>query len=521
VALNILNQHHYTTVGAPTLPPTQTLAWTPTDGNALVAILAATAQGLGTSVDTKTTALTQTGVNWVKRINRSFAVTCLQVWVAENVSGADTEIAFSGTALAGNIYFSVLEIEGCPAASYDTQSNGAYLSSNSATRGPGSLTAAQDGELVILTGVDGYENLHTISSYSAGFASIYSATQDSGIDPPGAPPAGEQSVFSIAAKIVSAGALTPEVTYNSTTTSSSTLGAIAIKLNVPGKATDPRPPDGATEVDPAPRMLWTGDSAATSYTLYMGTDAGSLSATASLTSPAYNDADLDYDTQYFWRVDSLWAGGTVTGDVWRLRTVADAWTAEPKTTHTRDVTRYITQFRGKPKLEAYAQSYLAEVQAIEDSLWDVYQVRDIDSATGVHLNILGAIVGRAREGRDDATYRLWIKAQILANVSSGTADEILEIVNILTGNRDATIRDASGAGSGGPAAFYLRIFGTTSADVGEAIASILHQAKPAGVRGDLEHSTSAITGTLVLSAGAGTSTTTGLSYGVLTGLTTL
>ena len=222
----VVNSHFYSSVSA-SLPTTQTLSWTPTNGNTLVAILAACGTGFGDTTDTKTTSLTQTGVTWPKKVNRSLHVTALQIWVAENVSGAGTQITFGGTTLGGNCYFAVFEISGVAAACYDTASYNAYLTSLTTPKTAGAITTAEAGELVIAAWVDGHEHLHTVSAYSTGFAALHSATQDDGA----AEPDSNQSVFAIASRLVAAaGALTPSMTPVEANDSSTTAGAVAIKL---------------------------------------------------------------------------------------------------------------------------------------------------------------------------------------------------------------------------------------------------------------------------------------------------
>jgi hypothetical protein len=51
----------------------------------------------------------------------------------------------------------------------------------------------------------------------------------------------------------------------------------------------------------------------------------------------------------------------------------------------------------------------------------------LDDAIGEQLDLLGAIVGEARNGRSDATYLLWIRSRILLNRASGLAEEIYDI----------------------------------------------------------------------------------------------
>lgn len=101
----------------------------------------------------------------------------------------------------------------------------------------------------------------------------------------------------------------------------------------PDKVTGPVPADGATGVPVDQVLSWDAAGGATSYDVYFGTDSVAVAA-ADNTSPEFkgNQADLSYDppgdlaydTTYYWRIDSVNAFGTTTGDVWSFTTVTPA-----------------------------------------------------------------------------------------------------------------------------------------------------------------------------------------------------
>ena len=68
---------------------------------------------------------------------------------------------------------------------------------------------------------------------------------------------------------------------------------------------------------------------------------------------------------------------------------------------------------------------MTQIQDLEDSSFEVLLNRWIDTAVGVQLDGVGAIVGEAREGRGDDEYRLAIKARIQINFSEATPEDIL------------------------------------------------------------------------------------------------
>ena len=73
-------------------------------------------------------------------------------------------------------------------------------------------------------------------------------------------------------------------------------------------------------------------------------------------------------------------------------------------------------------------SYLTEVQALENALWDLYIGTMLPNAKGDALDMIGALVGQAREGRTDASYILWIQSRITVLRSSGRPRDIYAAV---------------------------------------------------------------------------------------------
>lgn len=71
----------------------------------------------------------------------------------------------------------------------------------------------------------------------------------------------------------------------------------------------------------------------------------------------------------------------------------------------------------------------------EATLFDIPEnLLDPDTAAGVHLTRLGALVGESRNGRTDTNYRIAIKGRIAANRSGGTWPEILNILHLTLGD---------------------------------------------------------------------------------------
>ena len=89
----------------------------------------------------------------------------------------------------------------------------------------------------------------------------------------------------------------------------------------PPKATEPQPEDGATNVEILKDLEWTAASGATSYIVYFGTapSPGNNELQGEQNGTVF-DANLDYGTTYYWRVDPKNEGGMTTGDVWSFTT---------------------------------------------------------------------------------------------------------------------------------------------------------------------------------------------------------
>jgi hypothetical protein len=145
--------------------------------------------------------------------------------------------------------------------------------------------------------------------------------------------------------------------------------------------------------------------------------------------------------------------------------------------------RLATQFRDKPNLAAVLLAVLPQVQALEDALFQLYSERGIDTAIGAQLDVLGRIVGEARQGKDDETFRTFIRARVLVNRSSGTIPEILAILAALLAGQPNDV----GLVEYFPAAFVVDMgkFAVSAANA-SIFWRILQLAKAAGVRAILE-----------------------------------
>ena len=113
------------------------------------------------------------------------------------------------------------------------------------------------------------------------------------------------------------------------------------------------------------------------------------------------------------------------------------------TTHIEDAkARLLFQYKGKTNIEALLDSLGGQqIQDLEDILFDINSRLDIDNSEGVQLDNIGTIVGQSRNGQDDTTYRLFLKAKAGVNVSEGDVERVLSVWKIITGGTIVQVID--------------------------------------------------------------------------------
>jgi hypothetical protein len=139
----------------------------------------------------------------------------------------------------------------------------------------------------------------------------------------------------------------------------------------------------------------------------------------------------------------------------------------------RGVALLIERYR-KPLVSALLRSWLAEVQAVEDALWQVLTQRAINNAVGAQLDVLGRIVGQPREGLSDEQYRVWVAARALVMRSSGMVAQLFAIADKLM-SAPMKLEEYY------PASQLLRAQDVIDANIGRSIARMFATAKAGGV----------------------------------------
>lgn len=145
----------------------------------------------------------------------------------------------------------------------------------------------------------------------------------------------------------------------------------------------------------------------------------------------------------------------------------------------RMVDLLLQQFKSQPNFEALLRAWAITIQAVEDMLYDMFTKRQVDTAFGKQLDILGGIVGEVRNTRTDEPYRIAIKTKVLRNVSSGTPDSILLAFDLLTGPTDQTFTFSESY----PAEvdLYFRSPTGFSYTTAQAYADVMHDLLPGGI----------------------------------------
>ncbi len=104
--------------------------------------------------------------------------------------------------------------------------------------------------------------------------------------------------------------------------------------------------------------------------------------------------------------------------------------------------RIISQWKKDPIVKKMIESSAGQYQDSENAIYKIYSSYSIDSITGYSLDILGEIVGQKRQGLSDNIYRIYLKAKIGKNVSSGTLSDIRSIWRLLAPNADLQILES-------------------------------------------------------------------------------
>lgn len=155
-----------------------------------------------------------------------------------------------------------------------------------------------------------------------------------------------------------------------------------------------------------------------------------------------------------------------------------------KTTHdVESLARLLQQDKGKTNIENLLALVLApQVQDLEDAIFQILIDTILDTSVGQQLDNFGTIVDQPRNGQTDDDYRQTLRAKTLLNNAQGTLEEIVELIDLLTGGGllIEVVEDF-------PAHFDAIIQDPLPVGVdGFQISAFVLKGKPAGVRGIIQ-----------------------------------
>lgn len=145
-------------------------------------------------------------------------------------------------------------------------------------------------------------------------------------------------------------------------------------------------------------------------------------------------------------------------------------------------------------------AWLAGAQSLEAAFQQLLTQRNIETAVGAQLDVIGKLVGQPRDGLDDDTYRRYIRARITTNRSSGTVGDALKIARLLLGEPVPQLI----LNNWGTAAYELVVEGASiPTALAQVIIDFLVDGTAAGVRPILKSSSSPLKRLRINRAGLG------------------
>jgi hypothetical protein len=147
--------------------------------------------------------------------------------------------------------------------------------------------------------------------------------------------------------------------------------------------------------------------------------------------------------------------------------------------------RLYVQFKHAASWIAWCDDVLGpQFDDLERAGQTLLTLMDVDDSEGVQLDNIGRHIGQPRNGVDDATYRLYLSARVLANKSDGTVEDIFKVMRALFGQAETLPTYQAGWVK----QFAIRIGAVLTRAEALIATGFLGDAKEAGARGILEWS---------------------------------
>ena len=105
-----------------------------------------------------------------------------------------------------------------------------------------------------------------------------------------------------------------------------------------------------------------------------------------------------------------------------------------------------SQFSKSENLKGLIQSFMEEVQTVEDLFHQLNDERGLPTAIGAQLDVIGENHLVYRGGRNDEDYRQAIINRIAVTNSTATIDNLIEIAQLISQSNESTLVEAYPAG---------------------------------------------------------------------------
>lgn len=149
------------------------------------------------------------------------------------------------------------------------------------------------------------------------------------------------------------------------------------------------------------------------------------------------------------------------------------------------IDRLLSQYKTLPRVTALVATLAERIQTLEGAIQAVYQAQPLATAVGQQLDNAGGIIGLARNGLDDATYRVLLYGTIALNNSDATVDALVSLVKLVFQTDTLFVQTPNTPGSNKrhtPAQLSLQVADPkTSLTLRATLLRILQRAVPAGV----------------------------------------
>ena len=123
---------------------------------------------------------------------------------------------------------------------------------------------------------------------------------------------------------------------------------------IPAAAREPKPADGAVDVEPNAMLSWRVGRDAVSYDVYLGTDPNTLERVGTTTETRLAPSGLEYGTDYAWMVVAVNGDEAWDSDVWSFSTL-DYAVVDDMEGYTDDLALVHAAVRGRPAWRSLAR----------------------------------------------------------------------------------------------------------------------------------------------------------------------